>query len=300
MKIILYLYGISLLIYLLLFIDAVIYNKKKSNGLPPKEDWCVYAIMLLTAPTVFLLLPYVLISEYNTKRKNKRWKEIDKQRKEMTGASGIVDADLFAEYSKHAETDLLFVPNKDIDRARTLYSVVSERNYSQIMSILDRLSLPLGCSLGVKEARQMGVGDHSRLVIRGIPNSFSLADTVMVDNCLSGVWQFFLLYNLWHVLPFFWHGQYSHRTYVLDMNDVETMMAKEGYHFRNQKQVDELDVMPSITQNGDRYFISCCYWNDWKGLVKVITFVRIENSRVMEIQTVEEKILYRYNCGIRY
>lgn len=48
MKIILYLYGISLLIYLFLFINAIIQNKKKNNGLPHKEDWCVYAIMLLT------------------------------------------------------------------------------------------------------------------------------------------------------------------------------------------------------------------------------------------------------------
>ena len=43
--------------------------------------------------------------------------------------------------------------------------------------------------------------------------------------------------------------------------------------------------------------VRCCYWNDWKGLVKEESTIRIEGDSCVSLES-ERTNLYKDHCGI--
>lgn len=59
------------------------------------------------------------------------------------------------------------------------------------------------------------------------------------------------------------------------------------------------DLTPEIAKY-DKYYISCCYWSDCKGLIRELVEITIENNKVKSILNVDKKTLFKYDCGIRF
>lgn len=59
------------------------------------------------------------------------------------------------------------------------------------------------------------------------------------------------------------------------------------------------DLTPEIAEY-NKYYISCCYWSDWEGLIKELVEIQIENNKVKSILNVDKKALFKYDCGIRF
>lgn len=48
------------------------------------------------------------------------------------------------------------------------------------------------------------------------------------------------------------------------------------------------------------YYITCCYWSDWGGLIKELIEIKIENNKVTSIFNVDKTLLFEYDCGIMF
>nr|WP_294431827.1 hypothetical protein [Prevotella sp.] len=49
-----------------------------------------------------------------------------------------------------------------------------------------------------------------------------------------------------------------------------------------------------------QYYVSCCYWSRFAGLIRELVDIKIENNKVTEFLDVNHERLYKYHCGIMY
>ena len=42
------------------------------------------------------------------------------------------------------------------------------------------------------------------------------------------------------------------------------------------------DVTPKVTRYEDKYYVSCCYWSEFGGLIRELVEIKIENNKVTE------------------
>ena len=43
--------------------------------------------------------------------------------------------------------------------------------------------------------------------------------------------------------------------------------------------------------------IHCCYWNDWKGLVREHVEIQMQNGKVISYEEKDSYVLYKFHCG---
>lgn len=108
------------------------------------------------------------------------------------------------------------------------------------------------------------------------------------------VWQCYLLRIAHRVMPRRWHAIYGHNDYIFVVSDLEQRgVDLTGY-------CHDATVFPSVEVTGDNTAtVSCCYWNDWQGLVREeieVTFVE-GHAQFGEGKTT---VLVPYDCGIRW
>ena len=59
-------------------------------------------------------------------------------------------------------------------------------------------------------------------------------------------------------------------------------------------------IIPELVKKGSKYYVSCCYWNNWTGLNREVVEITIENNMVKEIEVIETYNLIKYHCWILY
>ena len=116
---------------------------------------------------------------------------------------------------------------------------------------------------------------------------------LQVENSQMGAWQAYLLSQMWHYLPLQWHANYSYRDYIYSQSSKSYDILRE--HFIAGKH----QVAPQITQEGDKFLISACYWSEFEGLVREHYAVTFENDRVY-VEGLDANVLYEYDCGIQF
>ena len=120
-----------------------------------------------------------------------------------------------------------------------------------------------------------------------------------VTNSSQGAWQAFVLHELWHILPHYWHGLYYYRHFILDTQDLQNFHSLESRRSINMLiDASKYDFQLKITHNGNEYFVSYCYWNDWEGLVREVVGITIIGGKVTGINNMSKKVEYQYDCGI--
>jgi len=144
------------------------------------------------------------------------------------------------------------------------------------------------------------MGSSSRLFVSGRGcHSYEIFKFVYADASEAGAWQAFLLNSLWHALPYFWHGGYDYRSYIFSKDSIaEVSCFQEEDEPKIKQVIARYDVTPRAFHCGDKYYISCCYWNDWAGLVRELVEVTIQNNEVTEFFEVKSDVLFKYDCQI--
>ena len=110
----------------------------------------------------------------------------------------------------------------------------------------------------------------------------------------------YLLKNITGVLPYFWHGGYNKCTYIFQESAIDGILPLK-FHDLSELSAQNLFV-PSVemtekTEDGCTMLVRCCYWNDWEGLVREESEVRIEGNRCVSLES-DRTNLYKYHCGI--
>lgn len=184
--------------------------------------------------------------------------------------------------------------------AKAFETQIKNGDYSNLMKNLDKLSLPSDFMLRVEECKRKGLGGKSRLFVETLKgdNDYEIWDYIKAEDSVYGAWQVYLLYKAWHTLPLFWHANYDRRTYLYSTEDEGCTV---GYAEETIPIPHHLIVEPDVVKGSDgRYYVSCCYWSDFGGLIQEITEVRISRKNFVVVKDISEVTLYEYNCGIMF
>lgn len=113
----------------------------------------------------------------------------------------------------------------------------------------------------------------------------------------------------------YWHGYYDRRFCVFSKDDLlkikirstktrgeRPLKPSDIYEEENDLPEEALacDVTPKVTRYEDKYYVSCCYWSEFGGLIRELVEIKIENNKVTEFLDANREVLYRYHCGIMY
>lgn len=189
-----------------------------------------------------------------------------------------------------------------INIASTLFGLAKDEKYDNLLLCLNGLNLHEGWTLNVDLCKQIGMGSDSHLVVtKGDINNPEIWDCIDVKDEPIAAWQVYLLYSLWHILPHFWHGIYNRRSYIFTTNDIlnrKFISSEYGNELISILSNQLEDITPKIAKYNDLYYITCCYWSDWEGLIRESVEIKIVNNKVTSIFNVENTTLFKYHCGI--
>lgn len=294
MKTILIDYGISWGILLLVYLYFIFVKRKSlySNNWP----WYLNAIIIVVfAPSFVLIVPFTLIEDALKNKKHKKWlkKEQDKQR--------IVEIHCKEDVIKYKSGSKTSISDQAVIIGRFLKHIVLQNDYDYLLSCLDKLELPTGYILKIRFAESEGLGDKSSLYISGPfgTKHENIFNYFKVEDSPIGAFQVYLIYKIWHYLPLFWHANCSSRNYVYKHEDLYDIgMYHNEEKAQTIKTLLNYDITPEIIHNEEKYYVSCCYWSDFGGLIREHVEIEIKDNKVINILDANENVLYEYNCGI--
>ena len=169
---------------------------------------------------------------------------------------------------------------------------------------LDSLSLKEGYHLGLRVAEQNGMGDESNFYVydKNGKEDKDLLKYIHADETSMGAWQVYLLMTSPTLLPTFWHGGYIARKFIMKEEDLYEIEPLRYYALSELAKQESLYPSVEFENNSDvkTAQIHCCYWNDWKGLVREHIEIQMQNGKVISYEEKDNFVIYKYHCGIYY
>lgn len=189
-----------------------------------------------------------------------------------------------------------------IDRAHHICKIVKDTQYDNLQTAFNKLIITENSSLKISLPEHRGLGDESKLYIEDAEGGIDshVFDHMKVEDSCDGAWQVYLFHSLWRILPLFWHAQVSRRSYLFDSNDIDIIGLKHLFMKPSYEELASFNINPKVVKSHRKYYISCCYWTDWGGLIRELVEVTINNGKVIEIYEVDYDVIYSYNCGVMF
>ena len=193
-----------------------------------------------------------------------------------------------------------------------------QQTNDSLFRTLNCMKLEDGYSLGLRLATHQGMGDESWFFVyeseKGpqeyLNKMHSLTakfekrvsfDHILVQRTEMGAWQAHLYSIATTLLPVFWHGGYICRRYIFTHDDLKHLYLLAEMQFEDTILCGiNAKVSPEIELQGNVALIRCCYWNEWRGLVReTVKMVFEENTIAIDkCELVGEEVLFEYDCGI--
>lgn len=323
MELVVIIYGIAWLLSLLTLLYIHFTEKDK---LFRRDNWKLSLFVITFAPIIFLvMLLCILISCIWDKKKDgdvKKEKEIEEIKKKQAVENFkkchgfLVDSAVIEQIGRkllNINLDTFRMPEE------LQMKVIGKRIPTveeKILYVLDKIQLLEDYGLQL-EYEERGIGGRTYIYVKE-PNgnlSKNFLDFVIVDDSPLGALQVYFLSKLWHYLPMYWHGYYDRRFSVFSKDDLlkikvrsrktrgeRPLKPSDIYEEENDLPEEALacDVTPKVIRYEDKYYVSCCYWSEFGGLIRELVEIKIENNKVTEFLDANREVLYRYHCGIMY
>ena len=196
----------------------------------------------------------------------------------------------------------------------------SIKDKGEVFGCLSSIKIRSGCKIRLRLAGYSETGYSSYFYIYDGQNKedTNLARYITVDNSAMGAWQFYLLMKASTIMPFYRQGRFKNRIYIYSKTDVQKievfkrldisgLLAKDfllpTVRFVKVEEdcKDETLMFGSATKGTHGKYeadVYCCYWNEWKGLVREHIKMIINDSNVESFEVVGNFIIYPYDCGI--
>ena len=190
---------------------------------------------------------------------------------------------------------------------KKIVALTDAEQYDKLTECLSEINVADGYTLNVSLCKtpqdgEYFIGSDSYLYVadKEGKQEMDIFKFLKVTNSVKGAWQAFVLHELWHILPHYWHGIYNYRTFVFDKQDLQKVLDSVYKIPHTYDAIDgaKYDVRPQITTNGHNYFVSYCYWNNWEGLVREVVEITIIDGKVTETNNLSKKVEFQYDCGI--
>ena len=318
MKIVIIIYAISLIILL-----AIMFNNRKNLLHSFRyEDWYVSLlgtlVILLAAPLIVLLLPFIL------KKKSSKARVVKTQEPKSAGTSvgrskeEIDRANAEYERKRRIEQEQKDLASKRFDEAvlshinecTNKHIIVAKRfeasaknhDYNALAGILSEMVLPDGSTLGVQECGRTGYGDESRFyIVDHMGNrDFNVFNILTLESSCMGAWQAYLLHQARHYLPLWSHANNIYRDYIYTKDDLDRIKIYSDNNERITPDFSKIDIEPTIFRDGDHFFITCCFWSIYNGLVREFIDLPFKDGHILDFICFKYDVLYEYDCGIRF
>jgi tetratricopeptide (TPR) repeat protein len=189
-------------------------------------------------------------------------------------------------------------------RIKTNLDSLNKKGDDAVFWDLDALSLEKGYHLGLRVAEHQGMGDESNFYVYDAngEEDKDLLKYICMDETAMGAWQVYLLMTSPTLLPTFWHGGYIERRFILkekDLYEIEPLqcfalsdLTKQGFLYPSVEIDDNAGTRTA--------HINCCYWNDWKGIVREHVEIKMCNGKVTSYEEKDTFVIYKYDCGILF
>ena len=189
--------------------------------------------------------------------------------------------------------------------ARALREAVYDKEYDSVLTILDKAVLPDGHLFGIQicEMESDSLGDWSRPFIQD-PDGYrnkSVFEFLRFEDSCPGAWQAFLLHEMWHYLPLWWHGNYDKRHYLYSPEDQPLFDHPLPYFAKKvwiSPDFSRFDLAPEVRTLEGKYYISSCYWTSFGGLIREYAKLTFKDEMLDGFYVFDEKTLVEYDCGI--
>lgn len=188
-------------------------------------------------------------------------------------------------------------------RIKTNIDSLKKKGDDAVFYDLDALSLENGYHMGLRFAEQQGMGDESNYYVYDNNNEDKdLLKYLHVDETPMGAWQVYLLMTSPTQLPTFWHGGYIERKFILRRDDLYDIKPLQNYELSDLLKQDILNPSVEVEKDSDLMTaqIHCCYWNEWKGLVREHVEIQMQNGKVTSYEEKDKFVIYKYDCGILF
>lgn len=284
------------------------YSKYTTGNTIVDNKWWHIAIIICSPLIVVCVLPIVLTQDVIDKIKTKkldrerqrkeqeRLKRIEQVHKEMSLIQPIIITanDTFHELAMQYYTEVIL--NQQYDRIIEMLSYNHTSQTERDLSVY--VYLDNDEKLCVELCKNVGIGDNSKLYVETKNGNcdYDVFGYLNFEVSPYGAWVAYLIYEMRHNLPAFWHGIYSARTYLYVQEDLAD--TKKRYQTAIPASSEEYDVAPRIYWANTRAYISCCYWSDWKGLVREIVRIDFQGCKVKDITDIDSHILLPYDSKI--
>lgn len=195
-----------------------------------------------------------------------------------------------------------------IEVAKQLQQLVQTKDYKSLSEVLDKIVVRENGVLGVEECSHIGMGDESKITIT-FPDGRVVRNTeddfweyISTEDSVLGIWQVYLLKNLWHYLPLFWHANYAKHDYIYTRDQLAIIKTKPAFGDRAIENLDssQYDVAPRMKFKEDRYIVSACYWSDFGGLIREELPIGLNETGQVVFYEKTGKTLFQYECGILF
>lgn len=157
--------------------------------------------------------------------------------------------------------------------------------------------------VGTSNLKIGGMGDNTGFMLywESEINKKALLRYIRAEMSEQGIWQLYLLNTTPCVMPAYWHGEYMKRDFIFEEYDLNRIEALNDYDLTELMACPI--IWPSVTleqQTEDSVVahVFCCYWNDWKGLIREHVKMTLKNGRVEKYENLNDYIIYKYHCGL--
>ena len=310
MKIFTYIYVVSWIILLLLYIISLFQDRKNRKERKSLEkylkkdkrekyvEWGGIIMMVIFAPLVLVFVPYILIKKAKNR---KRTTKMEEERKKKENSVKKQKASCMSDYSKTVKSNRNMCGEENIIIAHSLQKTIKDKNYRNISLILSKVKAPSGMYLDVQECKREGSGAVSRLFIKNSDGTlnYDIFEILEFEETPVGAWQAYLLTRLRHSLPLWWHANYDRRDYIYSKEDIANIRHFGGRNV-DKSILYNYTLNPEIYIGNGNYYVSCCFWTEFGGLIREYTEIRFKNNKLESALEFKRETLFSYECGIMF
>ncbi len=191
-----------------------------------------------------------------------------------------------------------------------IQDLVKQKNYDAVIAAFNKIKVSEGFKLAIhafSKEEECGMGAESYTVII-TPEGETIPDKekefwklLQVEDSVEGAWQVYLLRNLWHYLPMFWHAFYEERHYVYSADQLKRLLRYQprlGDAPVPAFNVDRFEIHPVIWQDGKSWQVGAHYWSDFGGLIYEQLKISLSGKVHIYSRPACCKTLHHYDCGI--
>lgn len=198
-----------------------------------------------------------------------------------------------------------------IETAVKIQKLAEEKSFAKVIEAFDAIYVLENGVLGIIPGMDSPLAEESYVTVT-LPNGKVIRDEknsdfwayIFPQLSLMGLWQTYLLKNLWTYMPLWGHKAYNRLTYIYYQEKLLQLLAdKKKYTSVRPIQglnIDNLDVSPKFELKGETAVFSVCLWSDFAGLIREVYQVRHNAFGTPDVKYISHEVLFEYNCGIVY